>query len=76
MAMLHLTEESLKSLFEIHLNQITINSLVFRLTGSTTIASAFALSGERSLVIHLILSSKVRFWFTKGITLLKRTLEH
>ena len=48
MAMLHLTEESLKSLFEIHLNQITINSLVFRLTGSTTIASAFALSGERS----------------------------
>ena len=28
------------------------------------------------LVIHLILSSKVRFWFTKGITLLKRTLEH
>ena len=92
MAMLHLTEESLKSLFEIHLNQITINSLVFRLTGSTTIASAFALSGEGAtcsetarwllgeisscLVIHLILSSKVRFWFTKGITLLKRTLEH
>ena len=35
MAMLHLTEESLKSLFEIHLNQITI-------------ASAFVLSGERS----------------------------
>ena len=48
MAMLHLTEESFKSLFDIHLNQITINSLFFRLTGSTTIASAFALSGERS----------------------------
>ena len=47
MAMLHLTEKSLKSLFEIHLKK-SINSLVFRLTGSTTIASAFALSGERS----------------------------
>ena len=38
----------LKSLIEINLKQMTINSLVFRLTGSTTIASAYALSEERS----------------------------
>ena len=32
----------------INLNQMTVNSLFFRLTGSTTIASAFAISEERS----------------------------
>ena len=31
----------IKNPLEINLNQITIKSLVFRLTGSTTIASAF-----------------------------------
>ena len=38
----------LKALFEINLNQMTVNSLVFHLTGSTTIASAFAMSEKRS----------------------------
>ena len=38
----------LSPLSEINLNQITINSLVFRLTGSTTIAPTFATSEERS----------------------------
>ena len=66
----------LPSLFEINLNQMTINSLVFRLTDWTKIASALAISEERGnlhcpmtsrkkrqscLVIQLILSSKVRF---------------
>ena len=60
---------------------MSINSLVFHLTGSTTIAFAFAISEERSnlqwncptllgeksscLVIQLILSSKISFWFAK-----------
>ena len=51
-------------------------SLVFRLTDSTAIVFAFVISEERSLVIQLILSmlpSKVSYWFTKGITLQKRT---
>ena len=51
MVMLPLSEKkffSINPLFEINLNQIIINLLVFRLTGSTTIASAFAISKERS----------------------------
>ena len=51
MVMLPLNEKkffSINPLFEINLNQIIINLLVFRLTGSTTIASAFAISKERS----------------------------
>ena len=79
---------SINPLFEINLNQIIINLLVFRLTGSTTIASAFAISKERSnlqwncpmtsrrkkscLVLQLTLSSKVSFWFAKGITAQQR----
>ena len=38
----------LKSLFEMNLNQMTLNALVFHLTDSTTIAFAFAISEERS----------------------------
>ena len=52
MAMLHLNQgrfSLLKSLFEISLNQMTMmNSLVFYLTGSTTVTSALAISEERS----------------------------
>ena len=61
----------------------------FGLAGSTitTIASAFAISKERSnlqwncpmtsqcIVIQLILSSKGSFWFTKGILYSNETLE-
>ena len=79
----------LKSLSAINLNQMTINSLVFRLTGSTTIASAFAISKERSNLQwncpmtsqrKIIVSRdtadsfvKVRFWFPKGNTLQQRS---
>ena len=73
-AMLHLNCRGLcllKFLFEINLNQITINSLG---KGATCSETARWLLGEKSscLVIQLILSSKVRFWFVKGITLQQR----
>ena len=51
MVMLHLKWKSfslLKSLIEINLSQITIDSLVFCLNGSTAIAFAFAPFGQRS----------------------------
>ena len=51
MAMLHLNFKKfsqLKGLFEVNLNQT--NSLIFRLTGSTTTASAFAIFEERSMI--------------------------
>ena len=72
----------LKSLFEVNLNQI--NSLAFRLTGSTTTASVFAIFEERSnlqwdrpmtsrhKIIVPILSSKVNLWFVKGIIVQQR----
>ena len=79
----------LKSLSAINLNQMTIKSLVFRLTGSTTIASAFAISKERSNLQwncpmtsqrKIIVSRdtadsfvKVSFWFPKGNTLQQRS---
>ena len=50
-AMLHSNERGfsrLKALFEIDLNQMTVNSLVFHLNGSTTIGPAFAMSENRS----------------------------
>ena len=44
----------IKNPLEINLNQITIKSLVFRLTGSTTIASAFCtLWGKEQLAVKL-----------------------
>ena len=52
MAMLHLNYRGfslIKSIFDINLYQITINSIVFSLNGaSTTIASGFAVSEEKS----------------------------
>ena len=72
----------LKSLFGIDLNQMTVNSLSFLLTGWAIIASAFAISEETAgcllseksscLVVQLILSSKVSFWFAERITLQQR----
>ena len=78
----------LKSLSAINLNQITITSLVFRLTGSTTIASAFAISevssnlqwncpmtSRRKIIVPRDTADsfvKVSFWFPKGNTLQKR----
>ena len=52
----------LKALFEINLNLMTINSLVFRLTAeSTTIVSAFAISEERgNLQRNLTMTSRLR----------------
>ena len=50
-AMVHFKSRSFslsKSLSEINLNQMTVNSLFSCLTGSTTIIFAFAISEERS----------------------------